>query len=456
MMKRFIYTMIFLVGIILFTKNNIFADNNYDTCMEMLKNSTACGYIATNNYAVQFKYTGDHGSIAYYKESRKIGDVNELLGETNFSSFPDKVKELQGHGNKPFIRMGKDNGKDIYTIYYYASYGDFTKCKPNEKPILIQKSDDKGYVAKNGEDGWFCAEDYTKKDENEKPEERKYYAPTETVYDETAMCYEEMEPYPDGHYDCPATENPNTKCPCGYKDHKIRDAIGYAENNTKILYGCFSDPKLADDYFDEHIKDALAPSAPNTGPTSMGKPGVFADFWKYALNFFNPTDEKDASTNDNIDSLMTTIVDGFVMPLAYVALAILIIIQGVKFLFAATADKKTEYKESLLVLVISGVLILSGKQLFEAFRNVIVLGDTVTATTDIIFGMLLAIVQVVAFAAIIFAGLKYMSASSSQKADMKSSLIVLFVGAFLVFAAPFVFEIIKMIAEAITGGTPSS
>lgn len=56
-------------------------------------------------------------------------------------------------------------------------------------------------------------------------------------------------------------------------------------------------------------------------------------------------------------------------------------------------------------------------------------------TANKIWGTVLKIVQILAFAAIVFAGLKYMFSSAEQKADIKKSMGILAIGALLVFAA---------------------
>ena len=52
------------------------------------------------------------------------------------------------------------------------------------------------------------------------------------------------------------------------------------------------------------------------------------------------------------------------------------------------------------------------------------------------------IVQILAFAAVIFAGLRYMFASADQKADIKKGLGMLTIGAILVFAAATVVQFV--------------
>lgn len=61
------------------------------------------------------------------------------------------------------------------------------------------------------------------------------------------------------------------------------------------------------------------------------------------------------------------------------------------------------------------------------------------------------ILQIAAIAAIIFSGVKYMFASADQKAEVKKSLGILALGAFLVFGATIFIDIILKIAEDIKG-----
>ena len=61
--------------------------------------------------------------------------------------------------------------------------------------------------------------------------------------------------------------------------------------------------------------------------------------------------------------------------------------------------------------------------------------DDVTGLAQNIWGTVIVIVQILAVAAVVFAGLRYMFASADQKADIKKSMGILAVGAILVFAA---------------------
>lgn len=74
---------------------------------------------------------------------------------------------------------------------------------------------------------------------------------------------------------------------------------------------------------------------------------------------------------------------------------------------------------------------------------------TVTNAANTIWSTVLLILQICAVAAIVFAGVKYMFASADQKADIKSGMIGLVVGAILVFAASTVVQFIINAADEV-------
>jgi len=66
-----------------------------------------------------------------------------------------------------------------------------------------------------------------------------------------------------------------------------------------------------------------------------------------------------------------------------------------------------------------------------------------------IWGTVMTIVQILAFAAVVFAGLRYMFAAADQKADIKKGLGMLTIGAILVFAASTVVKFVVGAADQI-------
>lgn len=67
----------------------------------------------------------------------------------------------------------------------------------------------------------------------------------------------------------------------------------------------------------------------------------------------------------------------------------------------------------------------------------------VTGAAQNVWATVVTIVQILAIAAVVFAGLRYMFASADQKADIKKSMGVLAIGAVLVFGATVVLKFIQ-------------
>ncbi len=81
-------------------------------------------------------------------------------------------------------------------------------------------------------------------------------------------------------------------------------------------------------------------------------------------------------------------------------------------------------------------------------------GTEIGNITDVagnIWSTAVTIIQILAIAAIILAGLRYMFASADQKADIKQQTVILVVGAILVFAAVPIAQFIQGIGKDIFG-----
>ena len=71
--------------------------------------------------------------------------------------------------------------------------------------------------------------------------------------------------------------------------------------------------------------------------------------------------------------------------------------------------------------------------------------NKVTSVTGNIWSTVIVVIQVLAVAAVVFAGLRYMFASADQKADIKKSLIHLVIGCVIVFGAVTVISLITKV-----------
>lgn len=76
---------------------------------------------------------------------------------------------------------------------------------------------------------------------------------------------------------------------------------------------------------------------------------------------------------------------------------------------------------------------------------------TLNNTAKNIWGSVTLILQILAVAAIVFAGVRYMFASADAKADIKKQMIILVIGAVLVFAASTIISIIVKVTNEVAG-----
>lgn len=83
------------------------------------------------------------------------------------------------------------------------------------------------------------------------------------------------------------------------------------------------------------------------------------------------------------------------------------------------------------------------------------IGEVNTASQKV-WATVMNILQILAIAAVVFAGVRYMFASADQKADIKKSMIVLVIGAVLVFAATGILKFIQSAANSIVTAQQSS
>ena len=96
----------------------------------------------------------------------------------------------------------------------------------------------------------------------------------------------------------------------------------------------------------------------------------------------------------------------------------------------------------VMVLVVATPVFAIGQNFPSADGNKI---DKINIGAQKVWGTVTTIVQMLAFAAVVFAGVRYMFASADQKADIKKGLGMLTIGAILVFCAS---TVVKFITTA--------
>lgn len=72
---------------------------------------------------------------------------------------------------------------------------------------------------------------------------------------------------------------------------------------------------------------------------------------------------------------------------------------------------------------------------------------TVAGVANKIWGTVALVVQILAIAAVVFAGLRYMFASADAKADIKKQTVILVIGAVLVFGATWLIQLVSDVTK---------
>ena len=105
---------------------------------------------------------------------------------------------------------------------------------------------------------------------------------------------------------------------------------------------------------------------------------------------------------------------------------------------------------SVLVLMVALVCTPVFADISTSFPAASLTGiNNVNTAAKKVWKTVITIVQILAFAAVVFAGVRYMFASADQKADIKKGLGMLTIGAVLVFAASTVVQFIVDAADEI-------
>ena len=115
--------------------------------------------------------------------------------------------------------------------------------------------------------------------------------------------------------------------------------------------------------------------------------------------------------------------------------------------------KFTKIMAKVLPIVLVGLIVVSNVFGIGAPTD-IESGKVATEVTGVaqsVWSTAIVIIQILAVAAVVFAGLRYMFASANDKADIKKQMVILVIGAVLVFGATFVLNLIYNATGTILG-----
>lgn len=104
-----------------------------------------------------------------------------------------------------------------------------------------------------------------------------------------------------------------------------------------------------------------------------------------------------------------------------------------------------------VMLISSNFVFADNEPISTNFSNISngTASSSLSNTTKNIWSTVTLILQILAVAAIVFAGVRYMFASADAKADIKKQLVILVLGAVLVFAASTIIQVIVKVTNQV-------
>ena len=198
------------------------------------------------------------------------------------------------------------------------------------------------------------------------------------------------------------------------------------------------------------MEDQLLRNTPAGGVYSL------TDIWSQALDFFNDGKSTDANSNgisitDALEPAKKMISDIlFVIGNAIFFVSTMVL--GVKYMFLSGSERAS-IKESLMTLVVAAIFFYAAGALTsfgtDIANNLVIESGSYEQAIGKMVRTVSTIAQMLAFAATIILGMKYMMASASEKAQMKMKMFPFVIGIGFIFATSLVLKYIAGIANTL-------
>lgn len=161
---------------------------------------------------------------------------------------------------------------------------------------------------------------------------------------------------------------------------------------------------------------------------------------------------KDENLTNNFKSIIETIIDAF-SNAGVIIMFMIIMFMGVKCIWTG-AEGKAQFKEILPFLIVAIIFFWSARNVVDMVEDIFNVGTEIDSTElnnikNQVWGTIIYIIRILAFAGIIFSGLKLMFSNAEGKADAKNQMIAILIGCILVFASSIV---VKIVVDAFNDG----
>lgn len=172
-------------------------------------------------------------------------------------------------------------------------------------------------------------------------------------------------------------------------------------------------------------------------------------------SIFSDTNTKFGYSNGTEMDPIITVFTSDIMPIirtvGYLIFAIVTVGLGIKYMFSSI-EGKSSVKETLPTFIVGAVFFYFAETIVNKINSA--RSDLTTSYTSLsakVLGTVNEVVQIGAFAIIIFIGIKYMFESPSGKASIKERMVPLIIGMAFVFSASGILGIILDAAKTAIG-----
>lgn len=158
-----------------------------------------------------------------------------------------------------------------------------------------------------------------------------------------------------------------------------------------------------------------------------------------------------SSEYTQIETIIDEIGTGLVKPVGYLIFAIITVVLGVQYIWSGY-NGKSKVKETLPTFICAVVLFYLADSVVALVKGAIGYGTPISnfeTFTGNIWVNVCTVVQILAFAGILFIGVKYLLESSEGRAKIKERLAPMLIGIVFVFCAANVVSYIIQVANEV-------
>lgn len=171
------------------------------------------------------------------------------------------------------------------------------------------------------------------------------------------------------------------------------------------------------------------------------------DWWTTANTFFNSKGTGVVDTKDTLTDIVNIIKifgNGVIISVT--------VFLGIKYMYGS-AEGKGDVKEGLLTLFVAMLFFYGGTTIYDIFTTsnglIFVSQTSADATIYNVYSGILYIAKIIAFAGIIYVGIRYLASGAEGKAELKGKGVPFFIGIVMTFGTLSFLEFMRTVISDI-------